>query len=136
MFALQITAILFVKRLRILPPCRQNDHVRRVSERQRHIVFIDCLPIFFMFAVKQLRLLFQTTFADFQLVGEQGKLRPTFPALTRYDRPSQATNAAVCAETVADRQLRDVLRQSRRIFLHGETVFRQINAQLLRRLLI
>ena len=70
MFALQITAILFVERLRVLPPCRQNDHVRRVSERQCHIVFIDCLPIFFVFSVKQLRLLFQTTFADFQLVGE------------------------------------------------------------------
>ena len=136
MFALQITAILFVERLRVLPPCRQNDHIRRVSERQRHIVFIDCLPVFFVFAVKQLRLLFQTTFADFQFVGEQGKLRPTFPALARYDRPSQTADAAVCAETVADCQLRDVLRQNRRIFLHGETVFRQINAQLIRRLLI
>ena len=70
MFALQITAILFVKRLRVLPPCRQNDHIRRVSERQRHIVFIDCLPVFFVFAVKQFRLLFQTTLADFQLIGE------------------------------------------------------------------
>ena len=79
MFALQITAILFVKRLRILPPCCQNDHIRRVSERQRHVVFIDCLPVFFMFAVKQLRLLFQTTLADFQLVGEQ-----TAPNLPRF----------------------------------------------------